>query len=242
MMIENLDQMISTTRGNHQPERSSFLSEENQILVVKPQLSQSRSGKFPKVQTPFPHMFSPRCSRFAGVINNSASVRKQRKSMESESLVVEPPVHVSEDVDCEVAETGEPLGLVIGDGTCVRAEQGDSLGLVVGDGTLQADVEHLHNSQGLELSVCLPFPVGIASSSGVRHLLNEDTINDVNEFILARDNPAAVDQEARQLLANQQELGFNFDQMQELPVDRMVTMEVRDRGKLPYGQESNGFQ
>lgn len=72
MMIENLDQMISTTRGNHQHERSSFLSEENQIMVVRPQLSQSRSGKFPKVQTPFPHMFGPRCLRFAGVINNSA--------------------------------------------------------------------------------------------------------------------------------------------------------------------------
>jgi hypothetical protein len=84
--------------------------------------------------------------------------------------------------------------------------------------------------------------VGNASSSGVRQLLNEDTIKDVDGFILARDDPETIDQEARKLLANQQELGFNFDQMQDLPVDRMVTMEVRDRGKLPIGQESNGLQ
>jgi hypothetical protein len=224
LMIENLDQMISITCGNQQPERSSFLSDENPISVAEAQLSQGRQGKFYKVHTPFPHMFGPRCLRFAGVINNSASVRKQRKSTESESLALVSQIQAFEDEDC------------------VAAEQGESLGLVVGDSTKQVEVEQHHNSQGLDLSVCLPFPVGNASSSGVRQLLNEDTIKDVDGFILARDDPETIDQEARKLLANQQELGFNFDQMQDLPVDRMVTMEVRDRGKLPIGQESNGLQ
>jgi hypothetical protein len=103
-------------------------------------------------------------------------------------------------------------------------------------------VEHHHNTQGLDLSVCLPFHVGIASSSGVKHLLGEDSIKDVDGFITARDNPESIAQEARQLLTKQQELGINFVQRQDLPIDRMVTMEVRDREKLPIEQESNGFQ
>jgi hypothetical protein len=51
-----------------------------------------------------------------------------------------------------------------------------------------------------------------------------------------------IEAEAKQLLLNQKELGFTFVQSDDIPVDRMVIMENRDKGKLTVGQESNGLQ
>jgi hypothetical protein len=235
LMIDNLDHMISRTRGIQQPERLSSLSDDISIPVSEAQLSQGRQGKLFKVQTPFPHMFGPRCLRFAGVINNSVSVRKQRKTAGTESCVLGSQIQDTSVEDCVVVEQGEALGLEAGVSS-MQAEvehHQNSQGL---------EVEHHHNTQGLDLTMCLPSHVGNASSSGVRHLLDEDSIKDVDGFIMARDNPESIDQEARQLLVKQQEPGINFDQRQDLPIDRMVTMEVRDREKLSNGQEPNGFQ
>jgi hypothetical protein len=235
LMIDNLDHMISMTRGRQQPERLSSLSEEIPTTGGDTQLSQGRQRKLLKGQTPFPHMFGPRCLRFAGVINNSVPIRKQRKTVDTEQGVSGSQIQDIAAEDGVVVEQGEVLGLVVGDGSMqAEVEQHqNSNGL---------EVEHHHNTQGLDLSVCLPFHVGIASSSGVKHLLGEDSIKDVDGFITARDNPESIAQEARQLLTKQQELGINFVQRQDLPIDRMVTMEVRDREKLPIEQESNGFQ
>jgi hypothetical protein len=91
--------------------------------------------------------------------------------------------------------------------------------------------------------VVLPFHNLEGSDSGVRFLLNDESLKDVDGFIEGRGSPRVIELEATKLLSNQQELGMNFVQGQEeLPVNGMVEMEVRDRGKLNVDQESNGFQ
>jgi hypothetical protein len=172
--------------------RLSSLSDESAIPEVEVP-SQSRQGKFNKIQSPFPHMFGPRCVRFAGVINNATAVRKNKKVMvlDSQILVSEGVVGAAElGVSQIQISEGEGRAVELGDsqlhvpeGAGTVAEQGASPGLGEEGVSIQVAAEHHHNSQGLDLSVCLPFPVANASSSGVRQLLNEDTIKDVDGFI-----------------------------------------------------------
>jgi hypothetical protein len=108
---------------------------------------------------------------------------------------------------------------------------------------VQQPVEHHPINEEFELSVVLPFHNLEGSDSGVRFLLNDESLKDVDGFIEARGSPTVIELEATKLLSNQQELGMNFVQGQEvLPVNRMVEMEGRDRGKLNVDQEANGFQ
>jgi hypothetical protein len=67
-------------------------------------------------------------------------------------------------------------------------------------------------------------------------------LKDVDGFLETRVSPLVIEAEAKQLLLNQKELGFTFVQSDDIPVDRMVIMENRDKGKLTVGQESNGLQ
>ncbi|MCH97949.1 endonuclease/exonuclease/phosphatase family protein [Trifolium medium] len=60
-------------------------------------------------------------------------------------------------------------------------------------------------------------------------MLGEDSLKDVDGFIAARDSPLVIELEAQRLLNDQQELGMNFDREEELPVNRMTTMEGRDK-------------
>ncbi|MCI27504.1 hypothetical protein A2U01_0048703 [Trifolium medium] len=110
------------------------------------------------------------------------------------------------------------------------------------DGLVQLSSEHHQNSCGIDLAVCLPFQNEPLSDSGVRLLLCEDSLKDVDGFIEARKSPLLVDLEAQKLLDDQQDLGVNFEREEELPVEKMVNMEVRDRGELSKCQESMGFQ
>jgi hypothetical protein len=90
--------------------------------------------------------------------------------------------------------------------------------------------------------MCLPFQNGSRLESGLHLLLDDNSVKDVEGFIAARDSPTIIELEAKKLLQDQQELGFNFNSTEELPVDRMVNMEGRDREKRPLGQEQDGFQ
>jgi hypothetical protein len=93
------------------------------------------------------------------------------------------------------------------------------------------------SSHGFNLEVVLPFHHETRAQSGVNLLLNEDSIQDVIGFTLARDNPKAIALEAQKLLSEQKKVGFTFDPQEEAPIGRMVTMEVRDRAESMKSQE-----
>jgi hypothetical protein len=99
----------------------------------------------------------------------------------------------------------------------------------------QANTEVVQNSQGLDLEVVLPFATG--TTSGVHHLMGEDSLGDLEGFVAARDNPMVQEKEVEVLLKEQKDLGMIFDQRTDNPVSRMVTMEVRDRGQVQVVQE-----
>ncbi|MCI64899.1 hypothetical protein A2U01_0086157, partial [Trifolium medium] len=51
------------------------------------------------------------------------------------------------------------------------------------------DLEVTHHSEGLDLAVVLPFGNVPASQSGVKLLLDEESLLDVDGYLAARDNP-----------------------------------------------------
>jgi hypothetical protein len=75
----------------------------------------------------------------------------------------------------------------------------------------------------------LPFEPGINSQSGLNLLLCEDSLQDVDGYIEARNNPEAKALEAQKLLCEQKKVGFSFDQNVVAPIGRMMDMEDRDR-------------
>jgi hypothetical protein len=222
-LIDNLDQLLKNSRGKNGGDVSSNNSASISNTSSETHLPQNKFAKSNRAPSPFHPLLGPKCLRFAEAINKCNPIRKIKRakglemsSLESQSLMSE-----------EVSVTG-------GDG--------DGGELVVDEGAAQMVVEQHHNPQGLNLSVCLPFQVATATNSGLHQLLNDDSINDVDGFIAARESPIVLTLEAQKLLDNQQELGFNFAQEEALPVNRMVNMEVRDREKMKVDLESNGLQ
>ncbi|WJX51435.1 hypothetical protein P8452_37634 [Trifolium repens] len=222
-LIYNLDQLLKDSRGKNGGDVPSNNSVSISNTCSEPHLPQSKSVKSNRAPTSFHPLLVPKCLRFAEAINNCNSIRKIKgskglvmSSLESQSLVSE--------------------------GVSVTGGDGDGGGLAEDEGAAQLVVKQHHNSEGLNLSVCLPFQVANATDSGLHQLLNDDSINDVEGFIVARESPIVLKLEAQKLLDNQQELGFNFDQDEALPVNRMVNMEVRDREKMKLDLEPNGLQ
>jgi hypothetical protein len=222
-MIDQLDQLITETRDKAGVVSTSILSEGSIIPSTDLFQSHQKHTKVCRVPTTMPPLFGPKCLRFAGVINNSAPIRRSRKLTASTASSFESHIISSEDVSSKAS-----LEVT----SCFE----------VGGGNQESGIVQHSNPQGLELSVCLPFPANFEPESGVRHLLNEDTIKDVDGFVAARESPLIMEAEANQLLMNQKGLGFNFVQSEVVPVDRMVNMEIRDREKLSLDQESNGIQ
>jgi hypothetical protein len=229
-IIEALDQMISNSLGPQKDNTPVVFSELNSTPSrevddelpgqIAPKHKQLKSRRLQPSLLP---ILVPRCLRFADAINNSIVQYKKRRSGGSLSESLETQAVDSKDV---------PKGS--------RAEEN----LVNTAVSPMAPVltQQFHNAEGLELSVVLPLFNPVNSDSGVRLLLNEESLNDVEGFKATRDDPVVMGLEAAKLLENQQVFGMNFDNNEELPVDRMVTMEVRDRSKLTVDQESNGYQ
>jgi hypothetical protein len=90
--------------------------------------------------------------------------------------------------------------------------------------------------------VDLSTPISQIGQSGVQALLNEGSIHDVDGFIASREDPVCRVQEAEKVIEVQQDLGISFDPNDQPPVDRLITMEDRDRKELANWQESNGCQ
>jgi hypothetical protein len=185
--------------------------------------SVQKKGKIRKAPIPFPSLLGPRCLRFAGVINNGVLLQKKKRSVGSVS---------------ETAESETQLS----DGGTLGSEAGATQVIQEGEFATQPVLHQQQLTQGFELSVVLPFHCEATTDSGVRHILNEDSLQNVDEFVAARGDPSVMKLEAEKLLSNQQEFGVNFDSREILPVARMVNMEVRDRSKLSLAQESNGLQ
>jgi hypothetical protein len=222
-LIENFDLLVNTSRSKQVAVVFSDLSTSNKFSRGDVISSQNKQGRSNRPPTPFHPLLGPKCLRFAEAINNSMPTRKIRRSKGSVLSSMESQANLSESVGGEVGLDRVP----------------DS---VEGVGVEQCCPEHHHDSQGLSLSVCLPFPVAITTDSGLRQLLNEDSIKDVEGFLEAHDSPTVQKLEAQKLLCNQQEVGINFDAKEALPINRMVNMEVRDREKSKLDLEANGFQ
>jgi hypothetical protein len=100
-------------------------------------------------------------------------------------------------------------------------------------------VEETTKSQGFNLEVVLHFDTGTNTQSGVNLLLSEDSLQDVEGYKVARENPEAKILEAQKLLCEQKKVGFSFDQNEEAPIGKMVDMEVRDRVECSKRQGSS---
>ncbi|MCI54797.1 hypothetical protein A2U01_0076047, partial [Trifolium medium] len=72
--------------------------------------------------------------------------------------------------------------------------------------------------QDLDLKVVLPFHQAIVSQSGVELLLREESLQDIDGYLAARDSPIAKKLEAEKLLTEQKELGMKFDSREAVPI------------------------
>jgi hypothetical protein len=70
----------------------------------------------------------------------------------------------------------------------------------------------------------LPFQQEPQPQSGVNRLLRDESLQDVEGFLAAQDNPEGKILEAQQLIDEQLQLGFTFDHQVEKPIGRMVDM------------------
>jgi hypothetical protein len=173
-----------------------------------------------KSNVPFSTLLGPKCVRFADVVNNNIClVKRRRNALSQEASSGDLPLFSSE---------SQEQGGVAGDGVGA-AEIGRSSSDDEELTNSTEEQECSQNSQGLNLEVVLPFEPGSNSQSGLNLLLNEDSIQDVDGFIAARNNPEAKVLEAQKLLSEQHKVGFNFDQNEVAPIGRMMDMEDRDR-------------
>jgi hypothetical protein len=232
-IIDKLDNLILNSLGPKGIMTNENLSANNSascdgdmevgVNHLNPSPVKNKQGKFRRPSPSLLPFMGPRCLRFADAINNSVLMNKKRRPGVSVTESTESHAIVSKGV---TANSGEGFSQ-----QQMAVEQVNHL------------VEHpIQNTEGFELSIVLPFHSDTIADSGVRLLLNEESLNDVEGFIEARDDPVIMELEAQTLLGKQQELGVNFEINEELPVKRMINMEVRDRGKLPEEQELIGFQ
>jgi hypothetical protein len=241
-VITALDKMINQTRGNggggvtcsEFSERNSLVSStdsQQPTIVDKGVYASTKNKKQRKTQIHFASLLGPKCLRLAGVINNNCALVNRRRTQGG----IYSNSEDSNDGSAGSEGRGEKQPEVRSEeeGECVRVVGNDQDVLVedVGD----------PKPQELDVTVVLPFQQGTQSSSGVDLILCEDSLLDVEGFVSARNNPEAKSQEVQKLLADQQELGFRFNQQQQLPADRMLAMEDRDRGAFA-NQVSSGPQ
>jgi hypothetical protein len=221
--------MVKKSRGKHPPPSSSNLSEDESHIAptdlhLQTTIQNSKHQKFRKhqVRLPFPEMMGPKCLRFAGVINGGTLPMRRKKSKADEAA--NRGGHESNSMD----------------GSGSRESGGEEEGFL--EATSVVDGEARLEHPGIELTVDLSTPISQIGQSGVQALLNEGSIHYVDGFIASREDPVCRVQEAEKLIEVQQALGISFDPNDQPPVDRLITMEDRDRKELANWQESNGCQ
>jgi hypothetical protein len=232
-VINELAEKISHSRANlegggfcvddSESISASSINESQSPIVGSIQPVSKKTNKHRKSTAPLSSLLGPKCMRFADVVNNN---RRRNQANKSSSLL---DPNLCSDSSVEKGESIEETTKSLS--TSADTSEGDSgpNPSSAGDGS--------HSPQDLNLEVVLPFHSEFRSQSGVNLLLNEDSIHDVNGFALARDNPEAIALEAQKLMSEQKKVGFTFDPQEEVPTDRMVTMEVRDRVEFSKSRE-----
>jgi hypothetical protein len=214
-----LDSIIQKTRASHPPVILTELSEEETHSpdVVHPQsliAKQKPRNRKPVVQLPFPEGIGHKCLRLVGAINGGTIPARRRKTKGGEWVVStsEVPQH----------SLGSEVGVM----------EASPLNVTVAR----------HDDSGIDLTVVLPIPNPSGSQSGVRALLQDGSLQDVDGFIASREDPGSRFLEAEKLIQTQQALGICFDPTEQMPVGKLIAMEERDRDELAKWQESNGSQ
>jgi hypothetical protein len=239
-VISVLDNMIHQSGHKLGGERAcSYLSEEDPSDssstpqpysdLPQPSIGKSKGSKLRKAQMPISSILGPKCLRFAGVVNNNSCLAKRRNNPGVPELV-----SLESRSQPAILQEGQNSKENRSEKQVIEVEQ---VGIRCSQGK---DVEPVASQsvQGLALEVVLPFQQPPQAQSGVNLLLSDDSIQDVEGFLVSRENPESKKLEAQKLLADQQELGFTFNQNLEEPVVRMVDMEVRDRAEFVMRQES----
>jgi hypothetical protein len=232
-VISELVEMISHSRANlegggfcmddSESISTCSMNESQSPIVGSFQPVPKKTIKHRKSTAPLSSLLGPKCMRFADVVNKNRRRNQVNKSyaLQDSNLWSEGSVDKGESIE----DSPKPLS------NSIDTSEGDSShnSSSAGEGSL--------SPQGLNLEVVLPFHSEFQSQSGVNLLLNEDSIHDVNGFAITRDNPEAIALEAQKLMSEQKKVGFTFDPQEEVPTDRMVTMEVRDRAEFLKSQE-----
>jgi hypothetical protein len=218
-LIDNFVALVQNANGSNGGDSDSCVPVNQSIDLTDSNLPFSKPKKTRRIATPFPSLLGPKCLRFAEVIGNN-----KRRTSETASLSLESQIQSTSSV-------------------VVRSKMGEKTDVLVDKGG-EAVIEEVQQQQvpEMELMVCLPFGNSQRADSGIQHLLNEESLKNVDGFIETRESPRLIELEANKLLEDQQVLGVNFNLEKEVPVEKMVKMEARDKSKLQLNQESNGVQ
>jgi hypothetical protein len=215
---ESLDDVSNGSFSNSQHLFEEDSSQPGKVKIIKQR----------KPSVPLSTLLGPKCVRFADVVNNNICLVQRRRNV----LTNGSSSSDHHSLSAEFPEGGES-----------RADGGRSR---VGRSSLEDDsistaeeVEESQKSPGINLEVVLPFNSGANTQSGVNLLLSEDSLQDVEGYKAARENPEAINLEAQKLFCEQQKIGFSFDQNEVAPIGRMVDMEDRDRVDFSKRQGSS---
>jgi hypothetical protein len=216
-IIEKLDSLLSKAHVAQGRAVCSELSEDEPAasfpLLNSDPFPKELTKKLRRAPNPLTSMLGPKCLRFAGIVQNGGLRQRKRSSVMSESSSPSSGFDVSKGVN--------PPTPIDADQECL---------------------ESVRNPEGFELTVVLPFERAQPQVSGVNLLLGADSLIDVEGFVADRDNPIIQHAEAEKLLLVQQGLGMHFEAGEIDPINRMVTMEIRDREKNMVDKESNRSQ
>jgi hypothetical protein len=227
MMGEKLDAVWMKTRGKTterhnivEKQVDSLLSSSISKSVVKKHASKAVASqrKLP-ARLPFPQFGGPKCIRFAEAVNGGGVINKKKK-LGTGSLVEVSRSRV-ESVACSM-----PV-----------IEQGE----VIESGTQQI-VTSPGSPVAIQLEVVLPIDRNRSQQSGLKLLMAEEDLNDVDEFVVKRRSPEAKRLEVEELLQIQKDLGTSFDLREQNITARMIDHEDRDREKFEECEEPMGFQ
>jgi hypothetical protein len=82
----------------------------------------------------------------------------------------------------------------------------------------------------------------IGGNSGVNFIMGNESLEDVEGFILNRSGTEAKRLEAEEILEIQEALGLTHTEGKEILMKKMEELEDRDREKMDRDEEGHGFQ
>jgi hypothetical protein len=229
-LIDNFEKLLTMSRGKQGALILSDLSDENNNVIATTsqapsvsQKSKSLKNKNSNPRPPFNSLVGPKCLRLVEAINGGAIPVRRRRKNTIEKVV-------EEGMSSSSSSSGNHNG-VTGDA--------DQSGTIAIESTL---VEKGENPIEFELEVVLPISTPNPAQSGVQALLGEHSLIDVAGFLEAREDPGGKLLEAEKLVEIQKDLGVSFNPADQVPVDRLLKMEERDRVELAQCQEYHGPQ